>query len=111
MNNSNPQIIKTDIGIELVFEFKILPIDYDGSFYARNIEPHYRTIVYDIQSKNYVLKDNIMPKDNIHHPNKLHVTEDHLYGEKHILIDYKNLHFESIGPYVISAYDGLYNKK
>ena len=55
---SNPEIIHTPKGVLVAYEFKIQPVDYDGSFYAGDIGIHYRTLLYEFDTDVYSFKDN-----------------------------------------------------
>ncbi len=55
MLTANPIINHTINGVQLIFQFSFEPIDYDGSFYSGVKDNHYRTVVFECDTRNYTM--------------------------------------------------------
>ena len=94
MLTSNPTIKQTSQGVQLIFQFSFNPIDYDGSFYSGVKDNHYRTVVIDCNSQDYIISSstaNVVSMD----PKKFHIRKEKLSDGTKTIVDFNDFHFEA----------------
>ena len=106
----NPEIIKTKNGVLIAYEFRIPPINVDGSFHVGKTGLLFRTMVFEFDTEVYAFgKDKSFKTSKTHNLLDFKINEkpiDHL--SKHIIIEFGNTTFETVGNYTLNMFE---NKK
>ncbi len=103
----NPEIHNTANGILVAYEFRVPPINTDGTFQVSNLGLRHRTMVFEFDTEVYAFNIN-ESKTNLssHSLIDFEINEkpiDHL--SKHITIKFGNTVFETVGNYTLNTYN------
>ncbi len=103
----NPEIIKTKNGVLIAYEFRIPPMNIDGTFHVGTAGLLFRTMVFEFDTEVYAFsKDKNLKTTKTHNLLDFKINEkpiDHL--SKHITIEFGNTMFETVGNYTLNMFD------